>query len=114
VSGDSRVAAAARPALAPSLAREIVERVRAVSRPRRIILFGSRARGDADPRSDIDLAISSAAMTRSEWLRVLASLESVETLLPIQAVLLEDAPTLLQERVAREGIDLYAEPESRG
>lgn len=110
----ARPPAEAAPALAPALARDIVERVRAVSRPRRIILFGSRARGDADPRSDIDLAISSAAMTRGEWLRVLASLEAIETLLPIQAVLLEEAPARLRERVAREGIDLYVEPESRG
>lgn len=110
---DSRTPASA-PGLTPSLARDIVERVRAVSRPRRIILFGSRARGDADPRSDIDLAISSPAITRSEWLRILTSLEAVETLLPIQAVLLEEVPARLRERVAREGIDLYAEPEGRG
>jgi predicted nucleotidyltransferase len=100
--------------LAPNLAREIVACIRAVSHPRRIILFGSRARGDADPRSDIDLAISAGAMTPSEWLRILASLETVGTLLPIQAVLLEEAPARLRERVAREGIDLYAEPEGRG
>jgi predicted nucleotidyltransferase len=36
---------------------EIVRRIRAVSRPRRIVLFGSRARGNHRPGSDIDLLI---------------------------------------------------------
>lgn len=32
-----------------------------------IILFGSRARGDADEYSDIDLAITAPAATAEEW-----------------------------------------------
>lgn len=36
---------------------EVVRRIRAVAEPERIILFGSQARGDAKPSSDIDLLI---------------------------------------------------------
>lgn len=36
---------------------EIVTRIRKASRPRRIILFGSRARGEARPGSDYDILI---------------------------------------------------------
>jgi len=40
-----------------SLLAELVARMVAVGKPRKIILFGSRARGDAGPNSDIDLLI---------------------------------------------------------
>ena len=36
---------------------EIVRRIVRVIRPRKIILFGSRARGDAQPDSDFDLLV---------------------------------------------------------
>ncbi len=41
------------------LVREAVESIleRAVSKPRRIVLFGSEARGEAAPDSDIDLLL---------------------------------------------------------
>ena len=37
--------------------QEIVERIRRVSRPLRVVLFGSRARGTGTPESDIDLLV---------------------------------------------------------
>lgn len=97
-----------------ALVKEIVGRILAVARPQRILLFGSRARGDADSKSDIDLAVAGAQMTREEWLRLVGALESVDTLLPIQTVRLEDVPERLRERIAREGIELYAAPEAHG
>ena len=36
---------------------EIVRRIRSVADPRKIVLFGSRARGDHRPDSDIDLLV---------------------------------------------------------
>ena len=39
------------------LLAEMVTRIRTVSRPERIILFGSRARGMARPKSDYDLLV---------------------------------------------------------
>ncbi len=36
---------------------EIVERIVEAFHPRRIVLFGSRARGDQDPESDLDLLV---------------------------------------------------------
>ena len=35
----------------------IVEKIAAAFNPRRIIMFGSRARGDASPGSDLDLLV---------------------------------------------------------
>ncbi|MCK4306273.1 MAG: nucleotidyltransferase domain-containing protein [Candidatus Eisenbacteria sp.] len=45
------------PAVDHGLLEEIVKRICAVGHPQRIILFGSRGRGDARPDSDIDLLI---------------------------------------------------------
>ena len=39
------------------LMAEIVRRIVAASHPQKVILFGSRARGDARPESDIDLLV---------------------------------------------------------
>jgi predicted nucleotidyltransferase len=39
----------------------IVERLRSVPQVERIYLFGSRARGDAAPRADLDIAVSCPA-----------------------------------------------------
>ena len=36
---------------------EIVRRIRSVAAPKKIVLFGSRARGDHRPDSDIDLLV---------------------------------------------------------
>ena len=36
---------------------DVIERIVEVAEPEKIILFGSAARGDADPNSDIDLLI---------------------------------------------------------
>src|SRR5438067_1986462 len=41
----------------PALIQEIVERIVQIASPDRIILFGSWARGDARPDSDIDLLV---------------------------------------------------------
>jgi predicted nucleotidyltransferase len=37
--------------------QEIVARIARAMRPRKIVLFGSRARGEARPQSDIDLLV---------------------------------------------------------
>ena len=41
----------------PKLLEELVRRIIAVAHPRRIILFGSAARGDMGPDSDLDVLV---------------------------------------------------------
>ena len=41
----------------PEKMQAAIERLVAAAQPTRIILFGSRARGDADDRSDVDLLV---------------------------------------------------------
>jgi predicted nucleotidyltransferase len=52
-----RVPVTPRPPVDESLIREITQRIVAELHPRRIILFGSRARGDQRPDSDVDLFV---------------------------------------------------------
>lgn len=40
-----------------ALLQEVVRRIRAIARPEKIILFGSRARGDGRQGSDLDILI---------------------------------------------------------
>lgn len=70
-------------------------------------LFGSRARGDASPGSDIDLAVRAPRATVAEWLRVWELVDQAETLLPIDLVRLDRAPDELKDEVARHGERLY-------
>jgi len=45
------------PAVTEQLLEEIVTKITAVGSPLKIVLFGSRARGDAKPDSDLDLLV---------------------------------------------------------
>ncbi len=51
-----------------------------------IWLYGSRARGDNRPKSDIDLAIVCPSATDSQWYDVLDAIESGDTLLSVDCV----------------------------
>ena len=79
-----------------------------------VILFGSRARGDAEERSDIDLAVVAPMTSPRQWLDIVFLLEEADTLLPIDLVRWEEASAPLQERILVEGKILYereTEPE---
>jgi predicted nucleotidyltransferase len=74
----------------------------------KIVLFGSRARGDNKPTSDIDLAV----FTSKELARkghFLSELDDLETLLKIDIAFITpdtDEPDFL-ERLKKEGVVLY-------
>jgi predicted nucleotidyltransferase len=73
----------------------------------RIWLYGSRARGDARERSDVDLAVEAPEAGRRAWLSMCDLAEDADTLLPIDLVRVEEAPAALRERIRREGRVLY-------
>jgi predicted nucleotidyltransferase len=75
---------------------------------RRVIMFGSRARGDAWDRSDIDLAVEAPGADVREWDAVCRAVESAETLLPIDLVRLETAAPDFRDEILAEGVTLYA------
>lgn len=79
-----------------------------------VILFGSRAYGDANTRSDIDLAISAPGINPRRWLDIKPVAEEAPTLLPITLVRLENSPCELRDRVLKEGVVLYEQEKGRG
>ena len=74
---------------------------------RRVILFGSRARGTPQPRSDVDLAVEAPAASARDWLRLADMADEAETLLSIDLVRLDEAPLELRDRILTEGQALY-------
>lgn len=69
----------------------------------RVILFGSRARGQAYARSDIDLAVAGDADNRFYFL----IRENLDSLLNIDIVDMESAGQELVNEIERDGVILY-------
>jgi len=80
----------------------------------RVWLFGSRARGDAFERSDIDLAVEAPELPDDAWTRLhLDFPEDAPTLLMIDLVRLDRADASLRSQVQDEGILLHERPGAR-
>jgi predicted nucleotidyltransferase len=74
-----------------SLLDDITRRIREVSDPEQIILFGSRARGDSRPDSDVDLLIikDNIESIRAEAGRIYRALSNIS--LPVDVVVVRPA-----------------------
>lgn len=95
---DARVPASAMRVVALLAAHPAVERVR---------LFGSRARGDASPGADVDLAVDAPRLTRAAWVRLRADADDADTLHPFDLVWTSEAPPALRARIDAEGVTLH-------
>jgi predicted nucleotidyltransferase len=75
----------------------------------RVVLFGSRARGDASERSDYDFAIEADGLTHAEWSRwCLDTSESAPTLCSLDLVLAsEPVREDLRRAIETEGVTIY-------
>ena len=73
----------------------------------KIMLFGSRARGDHLERADIDIAVFCSAATREQWLQIWEALDDFDTLYKIDLVRFEESNQTLQSKILTEGIVLY-------
>ncbi len=90
-----------------SVGRVVEQGVRAVD-PKRVVLYGSRARGDALDNSDFDLAFVFSEAQRGRWIRFLADLDDAAlTLRPVDLVDWNEASAPLREQIRKEGIILY-------
>jgi predicted nucleotidyltransferase len=85
----------------------IIERLKAMPEVQRIYLFGSRARGDAAPRADIDIAVACPSASEEQWLHIWDEVEQTETLLFIDVVRFEEASDDLKARILNEGRVIY-------
>ena len=86
---------------------DITTHLATLSYVERVILFGSRARGDNDNRADIDMAVLCPSATEDQWVEIWSYMDDAPTLYEIDVVRLDTASKDLQENVKKEGIILY-------
>jgi predicted nucleotidyltransferase len=84
---------------AAGLLAELVRRVVEVASPERIILFGSAARGNAGPDSDLDLLVIKSGVTHRRKLaqRIYRNLVGLETPVDVLVVTPEDVDAFKDE-----------------
>lgn len=88
---------------------DFIERIAALPFVNAIVLYGSRARGDARERSDIDLAVAAPRANDNDWQRVIDIIDDADTLLGIDCLRLDALPAddRLRRNIETEGVTLY-------
>jgi len=72
-----------------------------------VYLYGSRARGDNVPRSDIDLAVDCGGASYADWHKVMDIVEEADTLLEVDCVRLDDlSDSSLKKAIERDKVQL--------
>lgn len=86
----------------------VVSEARKQLSPRRILLYGSRARGDARERSDYDIAVDCPVLDEQAWARFVLNLsENAPTLHHIDVVRLQEISKSLYAEIVETGVILY-------
>ena len=67
-------------------------------------LYGSRARGDYSPQSDIDIAIDAPGMTRQSFAQLWSAIDALPIAFPLNCVWLQALPeSPLKAQIERDG-----------
>jgi uncharacterized protein len=87
--------------------RQVVHLAQQALDLRRAVLFGSRARGDARPNSDIDIAFEHGS-SEADWAEFVNRMaDEAPTLLSLDLVDLARASPELRARILREGREVH-------
>ena len=86
---------------------KVIDRGIAAGRPRRVLLFGSRARGEGRPTSDFDLAFEGVEEPKAWQEFRLDQIYEPVCLFPLDLVRLETAPPELQEEIRRDAVEVW-------
>ena len=109
------MATAAYSSISEALVKEIVRRVVDTARPERVILFGSAARGEMGPNSDVDLLVvkrgkfDQGRLTGDIYLSLHGIGQAVDVIVvtPEQVEQQRDKPWLVFAPALREGREVY-------
>ncbi len=74
----------------------------------KILLFGSRAHHDHEPRSDIDLAVIAPKLAEVDWFLFTEAIENLETLLKFDLIRWEQAPDELRFEIDQCNETIYS------
>jgi predicted nucleotidyltransferase len=93
--------------LSPPVQTLVHEIVR-MAKPSKVLLFGSRARGDFRENSDVDLCVVGKQCDQNLWNRLLVSVqEDPHTLLKVDLVEFEKLSKIHQDEINKDGVILY-------
>lgn len=98
----------------PESAQAALDMIAGVPQVERVILFGSRAMGDHDERSDLDVAVSAPDLGRAGLATLRDKLNRFRTLYTISLTPIESMPPRLRDRVLAQGVVLYERQEAEG
>nr|WP_255726867.1 nucleotidyltransferase domain-containing protein [Sporosarcina sp. ACRSM] len=83
-----------------ALVNQLIEIVSSYPEIQSVLLFGSRAHGDYNDFSDIDLAVKAPGLSEMKWLLLAEQVENeLDTLLKIDFVLYDHASETLREQI---------------
>ncbi len=92
----------------PPSVQLLIERIIQTVKPAKLVLFGSRARGDFRGNSDIDLCVFHRHCTDREWNELLISIEEdPHTLFTVELVEFETLSKVYQDAIRKDGVTLY-------
>ena len=80
----------------------------------KVVLFGSRARGDHSETSDYDIAIFGNALSLMDQASLCSDMEEIHTLKKIDVVFVNKSPEdRLREKIENEGVVIYEQTGSK-
>lgn len=87
-----------------------IEKLRNLNFVKKIILFGSRARGDNLKRADIDLAVVCPKASTNDWFRLLKIIDEADTLLKVDCIRFDELAddSVLRQNIENDGRVIYA------
>jgi len=86
---------------------KVIDRGVRAGDPQRVLLFGSRARGDAKPLSDFDLAFEGVQNPKAWQEFRLDQIYEPVCLFPLDLVRVETAPPELRAEIERDAVEVY-------
>ena len=95
------------PHLRPRDIKALQRVFRKYPRVKEVFVFGSRATGNADRASDVDVAVNAPTLSAAEWSDIREDLDSLPIILALDVVRLDRLPdSPLRTRIHAEGLRL--------